>query len=73
MSWNYKGICCYIRPIRDVHVGLSHWMPGVPYVQRYDVHGPGYVAWTRGIGCAYARKAKDTRRTLHEAIDKAIK
>lgn len=67
--FTYKKKRCYIKPVGKLFIGLSHWAPGVPYVQKYTVDGPGYVAWSPGIGKAFARKAKDARRTLQEAID----
>jgi pyruvate/2-oxoglutarate/acetoin dehydrogenase E1 component len=67
--FSYKKKRCYIKPVGKLFIGLSHYAPGVPYVQKYTVDGPGYVAWSPGIGKAFARKAKDARKLLQEAID----
>lgn len=67
--FSYKKKRCYIKPIGSLFVGLSHYQPGIPYTQRFTVDGPGYVAWSPGIAKAFARKAKDARKLLQEAID----
>lgn len=67
--FQYKKKKCFIKPIKDWFVGLNHMSPGTPSVQRYWVKGPGYVAWSPGIGKAFARRAKDARKLLQEAID----
>lgn len=70
MTFTYKKKRCFIKPIGKLFVGLSSWAPGVPYVQKFTVDGPGYVAHCAGVGSAFARKAKDARQSLQEMIDK---
>jgi hypothetical protein len=69
MSFVYKNIQCYIKPVHEVSVRMSHWTPGLPYIQNFYVKGPGYRCWTPGVGQAFARKPKDARSSLKEMID----